>query len=529
MTTDTLTGEYTVDLDLDLNVREEPQDGYLTTIYGKAIPYGEAANVPGEKFGLPGRVNEVLEREAFDPKDVVGKPLAWRHNEPIGIITAAHNEPDGLYITAGILDTVAGRDADTLLRSGAVKGLSAGFMSAKPLYDKARNLVKHVAASMIETSLTHQGAYRTAAVASYREKESTMTRTITVPETADVPAVDVHAREVIADLRTQIDTLKASIDVTGSDVHPLAHFRDAKEYFKAVVTGDIEERTLNVSALSEQTGLIPPTWLTKVAGVMDRGRPTINSVGGPSSAGDSGIDIKWPISAGPSSSAVATTGSDAGTEVASADHDITVGTASLVQYAGANRLTYMNLDRSSPEYLAKYLAYMVGSYNKVTETAFATALWANDTSGGTDYAYGSDTTGSGLIAAVWQAATACEYATGAPAEVVMVAKNIWDLLPTWSKFQEQNYPVQNVAGVYNIRGLSANIGGLPVVLARDFAVDGSQDAIVTNSEAIGWAEEGPKFAANEAAGSAGRDVAIYGYAVATPYVPAGIVSIYNTP
>lgn len=525
-----MTDTLTADLDLGLEVREDPQDGYITTLYGKAIPYGETASIPGERFGVAGRVSESFAREAFDPADVIGKPLAWRHGEPIGIITAAHNKSDGLYVTAGILDTAAGRDADTLLRSGAVKGLSPGFLSPKPIIDAARRAVQHVKTSLIELSLTHQPAYATAGVGAFREKETIMTDTATVPETADVPVVDLQAREVIADLRTQVDALRASIDVSGSDpVHPLAHFRDAKHYFQAVVAGDIEERTLNVSTLSEQTGLIPPTWLTKVAGVMDRGRPTINSVGGPSSAGDSGIDIKWPVSAGPSSSAVATTGSDAGTEVASADHDITVGSASLVQYAGANRLTYMNLDRSSPEYLAKYLAYMVGSYNKVTETAFATALWANDTSGGTDYAYGSDTTGAALIAAVWQAATACEYATGAPAEVVMVAKNIWDLLPTWSKFQEQNFPVQNVAGVYNIRGVSANIGGLPVVLARDFAVDGSQDAIVTNREAIGWAEEGPKFAANEAAGSAGRDVAIYGYAVATPFVPAGIVSIYNTP
>jgi uncharacterized protein len=524
--TDTLS----MDLDLDLIVREEPQEGYITTLYGRAIPYETTANVPGHKFGVRGRVNESFAREAFDPTEVIGKPLAWRHNEPIGVITAAHNEPDGLYITAGILDTAAGRDADTLLRSGAVKGLSPGFLSMRQLWNKAKTAVSHATASLIEVSLTHQPAYATAGVSAFREKEGTMTDTITVPDTADVPLVDLQAREALAGVQTELANLRASIDTAGKDpVHPLAHFRDAKQYFTAVLAGDVEERTLNVSALSEQTGLIPPTWLTEVKGVFDRGRPTINAVGGAIPAGTAGFDIKWPIAAAPSGSAVATTGSDAGTEVASVDHDITVGSATLVQYAGANRLTNMVIERSDPSYLAQYLAWMMGSYNKVTETAFSTALWANDTSGGTDYAYGSDTTGAALIAAVWQAATACEYATGAPAEVVMVAKNIWDALPSQSKFQEQNYPLQNVGGSYNIRGVSASIGGLPVVLARDFAVDGSQDAIVTNRRAIAWAEEGPKFQANEAAGSTSRDIAIYAYAVACPFIGAGIVSIYNTP
>ena len=89
--------------------------------------------------------------------------------------------------------------------------------------------------------------------------------------------------------------------------------------------------------------------------------------------------------------------------------------------------------------------------------------------------------------------------------------------------------MQNVAGSYSIKGVSAQIGGLPVVLARGFATDGSQDVIVTNRAALGWAEEGPKLAQAEQPGSTSRDIAIYGYAVATPFIPSGIVSIYNTP
>jgi uncharacterized protein len=526
--TDTLT----MDLDLDLIVREEPQEGYITTLYGRAIPYGTPASIPGDKFGVRGRVVETFDREAFNPTDVIGKPLAWRHGDPIGVITAAHNEPDGLYITAGILDTAAGRDADTLLRSGAVKGLSPGFLPVKSLWNKAKTAINHAAASMIELSLTHQPAYATAGVSAFREKEGTMTDTITVPDTADVPLVDLQAREALAGVQTELANLRASIDTAGQDpVHPLAQFRDAKEYLKAVLAGDVEERTLNVSALSEQTGMVPPTWLQDVKGVLDRGRPCINALGGPASAGDSGLDIKWPVSAGPSASAVATTGSDAGTEVASVDIDITVGSGTLVQYSGANRLTYMVIDRAAPSYLAAYMRLMAGSYNVVTDTAFQTVMWANDTSSGIDYAHGSDTDGSGFVAAVWTAGAAVEDATGMPPECVYVGTHIWAKLGSaaWTKFQEQNNPVQNVAGTFDIARVRAWVGGLPIVRAKGFATDGSQDVIVTNRASLEWAEEGPKYAQAEQPGSTSRDIAIYGYAVATPFIPTGIVSIYNTP
>jgi hypothetical protein len=50
---------------------------------------------------------------------------------------------------------------------------------------------------------------------------------------------------------------------------------------------------------------------------------------------------------------------------------------------------------------------------------------------------------------------------------------------------------------------------------------------VTNSAAIGFLEDGPRLATNDAAGNLGRDVAIYGYGVVAPYISAGVVGIYD--
>lgn len=506
----------TLDLDLELTVREEPQDGYLATLYGRAVPYGQTIAVGG--------ITETVEREAFDPQETIGKPLAWRHGEPIGVITGATNKDDGLYITAGILDTVQGRDANTLLRGGAVTGLSVGFRPITDAWNKTRDAVTRVKAAALEVSLTHMPAYATAGVSAIRE-ETPMETTVTV----DTPVVstDLEAREQIAILRDQLESV---VHTAGSDpVHPAAQYRTLKDFLIAARNGDVEERALNVSALSEQTGMIPPTWLQDIKGVLDRGRPCINAIGGPSPAGTAGLDIKWPVFAGDLSAIVATVAAD-GTEANSPDIDITVGTATLLTYAAANRLTYQVIERADPSYVQAHTRIMAGAYGTETDYAFQTALWANDTiATGVDYDFSADSTGALFAEHVWAAAVDVQTATGQPAEVVYVSRAVFRKLAGWSSFQAQNYPQNNTRGVFDGSTLRANVMGLPIVMAANFAVDETQDVIVTNRAAIGWAEDGPRFASNDAAGNLGRDVAIYGYAVATPYISSGIVSIYNAP
>jgi HK97 family phage prohead protease len=515
----------TMDFDFTtMEIREEPQEGFLTTFYGKLVPYETPTKIGG--------VTESFAREAFDPADVIGKPVMWRHGEVCGVFTAATNQPDGLYVTGGILDTVQGRDASTLVRAKAVKGLSVGFVPIKSAWDKARTTVQHLRASMAEGSLTPMPAYATAGISAFRE-ETEMTETNTVPEPVAVPVMeDVQAREALASVQEELTQLRAAIHAGGGDpVHPLAQYRDVKSYLVAAIHGDVETRTLNVSALSEQTGMVPPTWLKDVKGVLDRGRPCINALGGPLSAGSAGIDVKWPIFGGDLSAIVATVAAD-GTEANSADIDITVGTASLALYASANRLTYQVIERADPSYVDAWYRIMMGAFGTETDYAFQTAMWANDTiATGVDYDYSADTTGTGFVAAVWAAAVDCQRATGQPAEAVFVNPTVYRKLgdPAWTAFHSSNYATQNVAGTFDGRSMGANIFGIPIVPAYNFAVDETQDAIVTNRAALGWVEDGPRFASADQPGNVSRDIAIYGYAVATPFIPAGIVSVYNAP
>lgn len=510
-----MTEKREIQLDVDLEIRETSTDGAIGYIYGRAVPYGDPTMIGG--------VREQFAAGAFDEGDVIGKPLNWRHNEPIGVIRSAESKPDGLYIGADILDTALGRDAATLTRGSAVKGLSVGFMPTDSEWDSTRTSVTHNRASLAEVSLTPMPAYANAGVSVVREGVP-MSETAAV-ETTEVPAMteDREAREQIAQLRERLESVSVR---TTEPAHPLAQYRSLQEYAKAIATDKVDGRALDVSILSEQTGLVPPTWLSDIKGVLDRGRPCINAIGGPIGAGDSGLSISWPTFSGDLSAIVAT--NTEGSEPNSAEIKIVSGTATLAQYDAGNRLTWQVIDRTSPSYVEAHARILMGAYGTETDYAFQAGMWANDVvATGVDYVSGSDTDGSDFLAAVWQAATDVEFATGQPAEVVYVSTAIWALLPTWSRFQDQNYPIQNVAGGFNLRGMTANIGGLPIVPAREFATDGTEDAIVTNRAAIGWAEAGPNMVSADVPSSGGRDVAIYGLGVVTPFIPNGIRSIYN--
>lgn len=499
-----------IDFEYALEVRETPSDGVAATIYGRAVPYGTPTMVGG--------IEESFAQNAIDAADVVGKPLAWRHDEPIGVITEAANEADGLYITAELLDTAQGRDAALLAKRGAVRGLSIGFQPIKSTWNRAKTAVKHETARLLETSLTHMPAYPTAGIASVREEE-TMSEVIEA-EVRETPAIDVEAREAIGEIRSRLD---AAVHVA-EPVHPLVQYRGFGEYVQAVYTG-AEERALEVSNLADAPGLVPPVWMSEIKGVLDRGRPCINAIGGAMSAAGAGMAINWPYFDGDLSAIVAAQANE-NDEINSADIDIKKGTATLATYAAGNRMTYQVIERTNPSYVAAHMRILMGAYGTETDYAFQAGLWANDTIS-TDYDFSADTTGAAFVEAVWAAAVDVETATGQPAEVVYVNSAVFKKLGGWSSFQAQNYPVQNTGGVFDGRTGRATVMGLPIVLARSFAVDETQDAIVTNRAACGWFEDGPRVASADVVSNLGRETGIYGYGVFAPFIPAGIRSIYN--
>ena len=495
-----------ISTDLAIEIREASDtDPVIATGYGRAVPYDDSTDLGG--------LAESFARDAFDPADVIGKPFAYRHGEPIGTITGASNEPDGLYIDFEILNTAQGRDAATLMRGNASKGLSVGFSPVESVWNKAKTAVRHTRARLLEVSQTHMPAYANAGVSEVREEGETMSDTVD-NSAAEVPAVDVEARENIAQLREHI----TSLEVMTEPVHPLAEFRSFGDYSKAVLSGDIEARALFDQITSNNPGLMPPNWMTDVKNIVDLGRPAI-SAWGVQSAGGSGMDFAWPYFDGDLSLIVAEQVAQKN-ELNSVAISIKKGSASLATYGAASDISYQLLQRSTPAYLDSHNRIMAASYALITDNVFVDAMLAASTA--QTYNFAADTTGEDFRAGVFEASVAVETATGRPAEFVVVASNVFKAIGGWSTFFPAPYGTQNVSGTATGGTLGVSVSGLPVIHDRNLAAGG---ILVSNSACAKWIEDGPTLAAAENVGQLGRDVAIYGYGVPAAYTAAGIISL----
>lgn len=499
----------TTDGTLLLHTRADDGGDIIGTGYGMAVPYGVEIEYDG--------MRESFAPGAFDTAAVVGKPLAYRHNEPIGVITAASNEPDGLYIDFDVVNTSLGRDAATLMRTGSSRGLSVGFAPLESKRTQGKNAIVYTKASLAEVSLTHQPAYSTAGVGSIREDGETMS-VETVEDAAPAVVADIQAREAIDELRREVQ----SVVHVAEPVHPLAQFRSFGEYSKAVMEG-AETRALFDQVTGDNPGVMPPVWLQQVRGIIDLGRPVISGVGGPQSAGTVGLDINWPYSENVLTDIVEAQANEKD-EVNSVQISILKGTASLGTYAAGSDISYQLLQRSQPSYLDAHNRIMAASYSTVTDRKFTADIW-NQGSGTVNYDLSADTTGATFRAAVFEASMECEDATGVPATIVYASTALMIEIGGWESFYPAPYGVQNVSGVATASTLQVNVSGLRVVRAKWLDGAAARHAIVTNGEAGRWIEDGPWLATAENVGQIGRDLAIYGYGVTAAYLPAGIVRL----
>ena len=476
--------------------------------YGRAVPYGVETNI--------GNVRESFGPNAFALEDVIGKPIAYRHGEPIGVITSAENRSDGLYIDFNIANTVQGRDAATLIRTGSAKGLSVGFMPTKSVWNRAKTAVQHMAASLMETSITHMPAYPTAGVTAIREEEMSV-ETVEV-ETAPAVTADIQAREAIASVREQVAQIEARSYAAAPEVHELAQYRSLGEYRLAVLNGEIEARALFDQVTDNNPGVLPPNWSTIVRGIFDLGRPTINAFG-VESAGTTGTTFNWPYWDGDLTTIVEEQ-VDEKDEVNSVAINILKGTATLKTFAAGSDISYQLLQRSSPSYVDAHTRIMINSYVQVTDIAFVGAVYAARTP--LNYNIATDTDGSKFREAVFAASVECQTATGMMAEFVLVSPDVFKKIGGWSTFFPSNYGTFNVSGTAQANTLGVNVSGLPVILDRNI---GGNAILVSNREAAKWIEDGPRLASVENVAQLGRDVAVYGYGASQIISGAGIIGL----
>ena len=147
---------------------EVRSDGDGRTITGVAVPYGQPARIGHQ-------TTETFVRGAFAGADPAEVPFTAAHPAdgaelPIGITRTLDDQPDGLHGEWYISDTALGNDVLTLIRDGAVRGLSIGFLPVPggDHWNAQHTHVERRAAVLDHVAVVRVAAYQGAAIAALR-------------------------------------------------------------------------------------------------------------------------------------------------------------------------------------------------------------------------------------------------------------------------------------------------------------------------------------------------------------------------
>lgn len=309
--------------------------------------------------------------------------------------------------------------------------------------------------------------------------------------------------------------------VAGPTPHPLHRFASLGEYALARYA-DPTIPDLSAAWVDQTTttspGVIPPIWLSEVRGIVDLGRPFITALGGARSAGAAGMTASWPTFDGDLYALVGEQLAQK-TEITSVLVDLVPATAPLKTYAGGSDIALQLIERSDPAYLTAYLRIMSAAYAAVTDRAAAVA--AHTAAGNHVVVALATADADAIAAALFEASVLCQLATGMPATVVGVATDLFPKVA--AAVMSLSAPTGNTAqGGADASSLRVTLAGLNVTHVPGLAAG---SALVTNGDAMGWLEDGPRTIDAAHVAKLGRDVAVYGFGAAAPFTPAGIVKL----
>jgi HK97 family phage prohead protease len=334
-------------------------------ISGKIVPMGTG------EIGSTNLGQYTFAANSIEIADPTKIKLLSQHDlrKPIGRMTAAETRTDGIYATFKLSRSSGGNDALIMAQEGLVTGLSIGaeIIESKPSKD-GYTVVS--LARLKEVSLVTVPAFGSAeilkisaeAVSPVEENPTTESETA-VEETT--PAVEATPSVEAASVEAARPTVSASYFTS-----PRINLNvTAGEYAKAQLNasrGDSDARdlvaALQVASVAENTGMVPPTYLRDVIGIIDSSRPFIDSIER-AALPASGMKIFTPKLG--VQAAVELTAEAA--EFASADTTVTFQEDNVVKFAGAGILDLELVDRSDPSFLDLYLRELAASYAQKTD------------------------------------------------------------------------------------------------------------------------------------------------------------------
>ena len=489
------------------------------TITGMVVPFGVSGNTSAGAV-----VFEFGSFQQFKAEDIILNREHLR-TAPLGRGIAGSEviTPAGISMAFKIAGTSAGTDAlieaaeglrpafsieasadEYTIDKGVMKVTAATLQQVahvtSPAFKSA--LISNVAASEEEVSDTPE---TTEAAAEENQKETTMEN-----ETPEVEAAEVEAAPAVIQAAAPTRTAPRSPIVDGTSY--LEHS------IKAAMGNDESRQYVRAAdeSTTTNTGLTLPTHLQEFISTTIDGRPTIDAISR-GALPASGMSFTIPkLTQAPTVADVNEGDSPFGTPMTS-----NYLTVDVQKYAGASRISWELIDRSSPAFLTELLREMAAAYAKATDLAVVSAL----ISGGTD-ATAVAGTATGLQTFISTESAAAYSGSG------NFARNLVANTTNWSNIMgyqdDSKRPLytaaapSNAPGAVNGSSIVGNVLGTNLFVDPHIGAGADEGMILIAPEAATWYESPVRQVRVDVIGSGEIEVSVYGYGAIAVKKPLGI-------
>jgi HK97 family phage prohead protease len=381
-------------------------DAELRTVEGLAVPYNDTIDIGGGW-------SERFEKGAIDLTANV--KLFRDHEDIIGVVTEMTESDEGLMIKARISETVLGNETLNLVKDGAIRSFSVGFI---PVTDEKKDkTIIRKKVNLKEVSLVAFPAYDKAEVLSVREE--------TNQEEISMENTTPDYTSAIEEVRNHAEELERRLDVIASEKSPLIsvpQFRSYGEYVKAVASGDVDAHRTFTGADSADS-IMKNAWVSDTVRILNAGRPTY-SVFSSGALPPDGMNVEYPK--------INTNTIDVANQAVEGDTlaygklTLTSATAPIKTYGGYTDMSRQVVERSSINYVDTAFRAMVAKYASVTNAAMRQQL-ITDAALFNQSALGAWTAAE-IIDSLAEAAVKVNGDTGLPLEFILVSSDVFRLM-----------------------------------------------------------------------------------------------------
>ena len=457
--------------------------------------------------------------------------LEHDRTRPIGFLKSHEVTASDVQAVFGLAKTFSADDAIEEASTGLRDGFSVGVKVNA--WDNQDGVMVITSATVHEVSLVTDPAINSARVERVAASENA-TPEVSAPEAQDEtknqPEGEDLVSETISEATTEVvEAAKSETTVTANA--PVAYTTPridlnvtAGQVAKAQLAasrGDADARdllaALAVATVAENTGMVPPTYLRDVIGIIDNSRPFISSIE-TAALPASGMKIFTP-----KLGAQAIVGVTAeGAEFASQDTAVTFQEDTVVKFAGAGKLDLELVDRSDPSFLDLYLRELAASYAQKTDAYAAQIAAQNATQSSSSSIYKAIALGiADSFGVMRMTPNRLLVATTGGEDGI-------DFSGLLGAVDGSNRPLfaaaapQNAAGLISQGSTAGTVAGLSLVVDPNYTGDdaNAKHALVYPSNAMRFHESGTIQLRANVVANGQLEIGLYGYAAVVNRYPA---------